>query len=365
MPICCCTLFKTIIPLFKKYCWNLLLINFFIICNRWGQSAVILSPNNSPSLFIISGKSYVPGQTVNSNPTTSSSLLLPLASAFNLDSPPWVSISSGPTSAYGSALALSNTTILQFGGDATGDTSEAIQTAADSSWLLSIPTSILATSTASWIHQPLGWANQPTRRQNFFSASLISGTTSRVWVYGGITSDGSLLSNAELWTLEVQVDQSGAVEVGSSQGWFKSSGDGGPPRAYDGVAVLIRNTIGGQPTIYLIGGVQTITGVTSLAPLSSVWIYTPANDLAVGSWNQIITTNSPAPRRGHVAVDVGNGKIWIQGGRSLDGSIVFSDSAVLDLSTNSWKATSPGSQVFGHSAVMIGDTVITCLGNRF
>lgn len=114
--------------------------------------------------------------------------------------------------------------------------------------------------------------------------------------------------------------------------------------------------------IYLIGGIQTIAGVTSLSPLSSIWIYTPANDLAVGSWNQITTTNSPMARRGHVAVDVGNGKIWIQGGRNLDGTTVFSDSAVLDLTTNNWSITSPGSQVFGHTAVMVGNTVITCFG---
>lgn len=322
---------------------------------------MLLNPSLSPSLLVISGKPYLAGQTINSNPTSSSSLSLSLSSPISdLSSPAWKTFGAGPIIAYGTALPLSATTALIFGGDATGDPNIAVQTAADSSWILSTTASL----TPSWVHEANNWAGQPTRRQNFYSTSFLNGSTSTTWIYGGIPADGSGTPLSELWSLKMAVDGLDGVSLESGGGWIQTStaaGAANPPAMYDGAAVMVPSTNGGEPSIYLVGGVQIIGQTTTISPLSTLWLYTPS--ASGGSWTSIATKNAPPSRRGNIALAVAGGKIWIQGGRSLDGTTVMSDGAIFDPATKVWSSTSTGgSSVWGHSAVLVGDTVVSAFG---
>ncbi|GAA5866628.1 hypothetical protein JCM1840_002409 [Sporobolomyces johnsonii] len=337
---------------------------------RWAQSSALLTPSDDPTLLVVSGKTAVAGQTITSTPSTSSAISLSLSEPIlNLASPPWTDLSStGPISAYGSLVPLSSSSALFFGGDATGDPTESVQTANDSSWLLALSSTSASSSTSSltatWAHQAASsWPSQPQRRENAYTASATNGTLSRVWIYGGVRADGSGTAFSELWELQVPVSSADGFASASQAQWAGGAGKGGPPAMYDGTAVLVpSSTSGAQPSIYLVGGVQILNGVESVVSLSSVWVYTPTDALAGGSWSQVSASNAPTGRRGHVAVDVGNGKIWIQGGRSADGTQVMSDGAVLDTKKGSWTTTSEGEQVWGHAAAMVGETVVLAYG---
>lgn len=323
---------------------------------RWGQSSFLLNPDDSPTLIVVSGKSFVAGQTATSSPTTDTSLLLSLASPISdLSSPNWTSFA-GPLSQFSSSVALSASAALTFGGDATGSTTSVVQTLNDSSWLLSIPTS--SSLVPTWTQEATSWANEPERRQEAYAASATNGTASRAWVFGGLKADGSGTAFDELWELGLAVGSGGAVSLGG--GW--AMGIVGPPAMYDGTAVLLPSDSGGEPSIYLVGGVQFETGTTTIASLADVWVFTPTVALAGGSWTQLATTNAPVGRRGHVALDIGDGKIWIQGGRSVDQATVYSDAAVLDTRTRVWTTVAAGAQVWGHSAVLVGSTVVLAFG---
>ena len=308
---------------------------------------------------MVSGKTFVAGQTLSSTPTSSSILSLDLSNPIDdLSDPPWLTSSpSGPITAFGSALALSSTSALFFGGDATGDPTTPVQSGHDSSWLLSYP----STSSPAWTRPSADWTEQPARRELAYAVSATNGSTSRAWIYGGLRSDGSGVGLDEMW--EVQLGVGNLAQGVSSGVWTRWSSSGlAPPAMWDGQAVLVPSPSGGLPSVYLIGGVQQVAGLESLTPLSSIWIFTPSASLGSGSWTQFKTSGTPPPRRGHVAVAVGAGKIWIQGGRSLDGLSVMSDGAVLDTRTGRWTTTAEGSAVWGHSAVIAGETVLLTFG---
>lgn len=135
---------------------------------------------------------------------------------------------------------------------------------------------------------------------------------------------------------------------------------------YDGTAVLLpasSDSPTALPSIFLIGGIQSSPGgATVLSDLSTAWVFEPADRLAGGRWQKIKLANAPSDRRGHVAVPFGTGAIWIQGGRSLDGSTVYSDAAVLDVSRRRWSTATEGQAVWGHSAAAVGETILLAFG---
>lgn len=161
---------------------------------------------------------------------------------------------------------------------------------------------------------------------------------------------------SEMWEFGAAVEEGG---VGEGE-WGMWRGEGGPPPMWEGTAVMM-NDARGRPVIYLVGGVQSVDGVQFLASLAEVWVFTPSSTLGGGTWSTVALSGAPVGRRGHVAVGF-DGNIWIQGGRSLDGTEVWSDSALLDVSTGSWTATSEGEQVWGHLAVVLGETVLMAFG---
>lgn len=76
--------------------WSLL-----TTARRWGATSVLLSPSEGggPTWLVLSGKTFVAGETSDSSPTSPTSLYLSLDDpALNLSSPSWRSFDSPPRS---------------------------------------------------------------------------------------------------------------------------------------------------------------------------------------------------------------------------------------------------------------------------
>ncbi|GAA5972458.1 hypothetical protein JCM11641_001855 [Rhodosporidiobolus odoratus] len=335
---------------------------------RWAQSTALLTPSTSPVLLVLSGKTTVSGQTVTSTPSTDSSLSLSLSSPItDLANPPWEDLPSGPTAAYASFLPLSSSDGLFFGGDATGDAAFAVQTGNDSSWLLSLPSASTATdsSPAAWSYESAAtWPSQPERRELAYTASATNGTFSRAWVYGGQRADGSGTTFAELWELSTPLSADGSVNAAEATWRQVETAGQAPPAMFDGTAVLVpSSTSGALPSIYLVGGVTSVSGTASAASLAEIYIFTPSPSVATGTWSSLSCSGSlPTGRRGAAAVHIGDGKIWIHGGRSSDGQTVYGDAAVLDTKRGRWTSVSEGEVGWGRSAQMVGETVVLAFG---
>ncbi|KAK4046755.1 hypothetical protein OIV83_005860 [Microbotryomycetes sp. JL201] len=336
---------------------------------RWQQSSLLLTPDDVPTFLVISGKTVTPGQTAASSPAQASSLTLDLSRPIqNLSNTPWVvSDDIGPTASSGAAVAMSSTSAVFFGGDASGDLTVASPLMNDSAWLLTCSAS--SPPLQSWIHAARNWATQPLRRESVYSASASNGTVSRAWFFGGLRTDKSGVSFNEMWESQINVDveNNDAIEpsTGRWQQWQPSSNDVVPPDMWDGQAVVVPSQkVGEMPSVWIIGGAQLYNGQQErLVSMSNVWVYTPSLDLGQGSWDVVpISGSSPNGRRGLAAVALGNGQIWIQGGRSLDGTQVFGDSAVLDTVKRRWSSASDGPVVWGHSATILGETVLMAFG---
>ena len=268
-------------------------------------------------------------------------------------------------------MALSDEGALGFGGDSTGDPRVPIQTERDSSWTLKVSVSnstdrIIEGVWKSRSGEP-GWVNQPERRELFYSTSAMSikEGLSRSWIYGGLRADGSGLGFNEMWEMRVGLEDQGMEQVE----WAKWEGKGGPKGQglNDGTAVLVPSSNGGLPTIYMIGGVETSDN--TLVSFNEISTFTPGSSLGTGSWSTFTTTttststNVPQGRKGHSALYLGSGKIWLGGGRSLDGSLVWSDSWILDLGEKSWTRMSDLKEgVWGASTVVLGETVLMSFG---
>ncbi|GAA5946246.1 hypothetical protein JCM3765_000166 [Sporobolomyces pararoseus] len=338
---------------------------------RWGQSSLLLSPSSNPYLIVTSGKTYVPGQTLLSTPSTSSSsafLSLDLSQTIqDLSNPPWTTIGGeggedAPIASYGNLVALNRSTGFWFGGDATGDPRVPVQTRSDSSYLLSLSLS-QSNLEGSWeIPQSGGWVNQPERREMAFMNSATNGTITRSWIYGGLRSDGSGIGFNEMWEMRMDLSD-GSVE------WAQLPATGmtaGPKGAnYDGSSVLIPSSQqGGDPTLYFLGGVDSSSN--SLVSFDTIYSFTPSDALASGTWSTLTTASTaiPSPRRGHSAIYLeSESQIYISGGRDLTGTQVFTDNWIFDLQAKSWNRMSDSSEAsWGSSTVLLGETILMSFG---
>lgn len=319
--------------------------------DSWGAASLLLNSDTAPALLVISGKSYTPGQTLTSTPTTSTSLLLDLKLSLTAEQarePPWQIIDDGPTTVYGTALPLAGSRGIIFGGDATGDASIVVQSNNDSAWFLS------STPTLAFIHSPPAALAQPARRQSVYSASLMNEGLSRCWVYGGTKADGSGQVLSELW-------EYAETPMGAAWTLVRPLDTSSVPLPmYGGTAVVVGSTI------FFIGGVQVNTDVsTNLVDLSTVTVFTPSTTFGQGSWSTLRTTAPPRGRRDHIALSIGNGEIWIQGGRDAAGGQVLADGAILDTVTGAWRSTfAGGNAAWGQSAAMVGSVVVIVFGAR-
>ncbi|GAA5934065.1 uncharacterized protein JCM15063_000545 [Sporobolomyces koalae] len=335
-----------------------------IPCDRWGQSAALLSPGATPHLLVTSGKTYVSGQTVLSTPSTSSLVSLDLSQPIlDLANPPWKVLATtdknAPISSYGNLVPLNQHEALYFGGDATGDPTVPVQTRNDSSWTLSLSTT--SENVATWTSKTAEWTSQPERRELGFACSASNGSLTRAWIYGGLRADGSGIGFGDLWEMQAPLLSNGSLEADQVE-WARSgSGPTGGPVAglYDGTAVLVPSA--SDPTIYFVGGVDTAQN--ALAPLTTIYSFTPSTAIGTGTWASLTVQNGPASRRGHSAVYIGNNQIWISGGRDLAENTVFSDAWILDIAHKTWTQVKAAQETaWGSSSILLGETILTSFG---
>lgn len=160
----------------------------------------------------------------------------------------------------------------------------------------------------------------------------------------------------ELWTMELPTNQATTPR----EGWRLQGGGVGlrPPAMADGTAVLM-NAQDGSPRVVLMGGRQIdVTGMSSLVDFGQIWMF------GAGAWTRIVVPSPPIARRGHLAVAVSSSRIWIQGGRNLDGTEIFSDGAILDLNAQTWTPTAAGgSRAWGQVVQRIGDVLLITGGD--
>jgi hypothetical protein len=249
------------------------------------------------------------------------------------------------------------TSQILFGGDETGI---ALPSYNDSSWLLAFDTPFSASSAPTWTDQPASWAAEPLRRIRHTATAVTNGATSKLWVYGGLRSDGAGIAYGDLW----QMDAS-ATNVASSAAWHLVLPTGtAPPATYDHTATWI------DGALVVIGGVTVAGSTSSLNPLSTVWRFVPAADgSAAGEWTALaVSGDALMDRRGHVAVALDADRILIHGGTSLDATTAYADMAILSISATSasWQpvaasGTGPAAR-WGHSAALVAGKVVMAFG---
>lgn len=116
-------------------------------------------------------------------------------------------------------------------------------------------------------------------------------------------------------------------------------------------------------TLLLLGGYSP--SLNSLLPFSELWLI----DTTVTSptWRSVIVQGTvPTPRRGFAAVLLDGGKLLIHGGADAPMQTVYSDGAILDLTSMSWSTAEGMSSVLGprheHLAVGLGSQVMFDFG---
>ncbi|GAC98396.1 hypothetical protein PHSY_005990 [Pseudozyma hubeiensis SY62] len=322
---------------------------------RWGQASALLG-----SLLIVQGGKTQGttggGYTYNSAPNDAQMYTLDLSFPFALSSPPWQSVSTqsssnaAPPVSFHTISPLNSTSLLLFGGD--GSPLVPVPTGNDSAYIIHLGGS-QSNRTAAYQPVPASW-NQPMRRMHHTSESNAQGS---VWIIGGERADGSGLIFDQQWTIDT-TSTSPSFQLISSP----------PP----GSLVGSTSTMLSDGTLLLLGGLdasgqlQSMQNLYAYSSKSKTWSQTVTQTSA----NSTISTrqsNSPAPRRGHIAVSLPNQRVFIQGGASADLSTVYSDAWILDWSVNPpiWSmidSTDGPGQRFGHSAVAYGREILISFG---
>ncbi len=356
----------------------------FLPCvGRWGSASTLTG-----SHFLVHGGrtqgANGGGYTYTSGPTTAELLSLDLSEAFSTASPPWVAVNASSTSAaaaqiapataFHSISALSSGTssgeqdagerqLLIFGGVA--PPTSPLPAGNDSAYVLTLDAraSTAAYRALSAATATTAVAMQPQRRQSHSGAV---GADGRVWLVGGERTDGSGLYLDEVWSYSP-----------ASAGFSTGGASGAPPLAGVGATGLVDAALVTLPD----GRLLSLGGSASdgtLVPLSTLSLFDPRTQ----SWSALPTASSsgasaPTPRRGHIAVLLGQDKVFLHGGASADLSQAYADYWLLDLAPSpprwsllssstsasaSTNDTSPPSARFSHSAVSYGSSVLLAFG---
>lgn len=242
-----------------------------------------------------------------SAPNTPQLMSLDLASSFNLDSPPWQTLSatSSPALAFHTITAYSQTEFLFFGGDP--GPSYPLSTRNDSAgsmWFNG--------NSATWTTHPENWANEPLRREFHSATSWYN----KVFITGGEKADGSGLAFKEPYQ----------YDSGSSQ-FTQLSSDNGPPDLIGHASLTLSNG-----TLLVLGGYSN--SLSQLQPLSTIYTF----NISSNTWSSFNASGGTVPdgRRNFAAVMLGDSQFLIQGG--ADGSLAngLSDGFIFDLNAKTW-----------------------------
>lgn len=280
----------------------------------WGQASAIVYD----TLLISGGKTDPEHQfTYTSAPNCNDLLSLNLSVPFSLSSPPWTyisgsqntSTSQGPAVAFHSLTPYTSSELLLFGGDSGFG---AIQTNADSAWLLNINDRISPT----WASHAAGWASEPIRRI-YHAAPSASGA---IYILGGQKADGSQIGFPDPYIFN-------AVADNGSPAFNPLTSTANAPAGLFGHAAHVLP--GG--TLLVFGGFFS-SGASPDTPSPFSTIYTLDTTSASPTWSIQNATGGTIPisRRGFASALLADGKILIHGGADAALQTLYSDGAILD-----------------------------------
>jgi hypothetical protein len=232
---------------------------------------------------------------------------------------------------------------MVFGGDVSQTASSL--SGNDSAYILDMSSSY---QSASWSAVDSSWG-QPERR--LYQSSDTDGKGG-VWFVGGERDDGSYIELDEMWSLNASASspafQQQAAPIGGLVGSTSTMMSDG--------SLLV---LGGMNTT----GLQSLSEISYYSTTSGKWMTTTTrgvNDTGQGF---------PSPRMSHVAVSLPHRRVLIHGGGTAQWASAMSDSWILDWSQDppTWSdisssSTNAPSARFGHSAVALGDVVVTAFG---
>lgn len=298
-------------------------------------------------------------------------IALDLSASFSTSAAAWQTVQAddAPSVAWHTVNVLSNaangSTAIQFGGD---ETDIALPTGADSAYMLSIPLA-LSTGSMTFKQEEAGWASEPIRRIRHASASLTTEDNTHLFVHGGLRNDFSGMGFAELWVFTACTNPASATcSALESPVWTQITADGGPPPLFGHTATLLQ--LDGQYVLVLIGGIDATVSQTTLAPITTSYLFTFSSDLQSGTWTMVSATGSaPRSRHGHIAVALNSTTILIHGGASGESSSMYGDLAILTLesaTSASWSSvsssgTAPPARAF-HSGVLVDGQLVLGFG---
>lgn len=243
--------------------------------------------------------------------------------------------------AFHSLSAYDASHMLMFGGQPDPNSDIVLLDKSDSAWTLNVE----SRDSPSWVSEPQGWANEPSRRI-FHSASSSGG---KVFIVGGQKADGSqtALSQHEVF------DYTGPT-------FTTLPTTDGPPDLYGHTSLVLRNG-----SLLILGGYSQSQG--ALLPFSAIWILDTGADTF--KWSMVRTDNAtlPSGRRNFAAVVLSDGRILIHGGSDAVLQTTYSDGWILDTAkdpmiwtqVDSLSALGPRRD---HMIVAIGSVVIFGFG---
>jgi hypothetical protein len=224
--------------------------------------------------------------------------------------------------------------MLVFGGQPSPDVP--IATLTDSGWLLDVYARLLP----EFLHQPLGWADEPMRRIHHASVSSIAG---HVYIFGGEKADGSRTPFSDHYVFDPAASKFTLLPT-----------DNAPPALTGHAALILPNG-----KILIFGGLSP----TGLLPFDQIWIF----DTTTQTWSSqnVSSTSNPPGRRGFAYVLLDENTILIHGGCDAVFQSVFPDGWVYNIKSATWISV-PALNELGprrdHFAVSYGDQVIFGFG---
>jgi len=231
--------------------------------------------------------------------------------------------------------------MLLFGGQPDPNSGIVLSDRPDSAWTVNTqnPDSL------SWVNEPQGWANEPSRRI-FHSASSSGG---KVFIIGGQKADGSQTALSQHEVFDYRGPTFTPLPTAN-----------GPPDLYGHTSLVLPNG-----SLLVCGGYSQSQG--TLLPFSTIWTLNTWADAFLWSLVRIDTTTLPPVRRNFAAVVLSDGRILIHGGSDAVLQTAYSDGWILDTTKDPMAWTQVDSlSALGprrdHMLVAIGSVIIFGFG---
>ena len=231
--------------------------------------------------------------------------------------------------------------MLMFGGQPDPNSDIVLPDRPDSAWVLGVENP----DSPSWVNEPQGWANEPSRRISH-SASSSGG---KVFIIGGQKADGSQNAINERDVF----DYTGPT-------FTTLPTTNGPPDLYGHTSLVLQNG-----SLLVFGGYSQ--SQDTLLSFSTIWILDTWADTFVWSMARVDNATLPSRRRNFAAVVLSDGRILIHGGSDAILQTTYSDGWLLDTTKDPmvWTQVDPLSalgQRRDHMVVAIGSVVVFGFG---